>query len=108
MVEIEKLNDERVPVREVPAEAVEGFDKVDRALEMSVIDWLQFAEFPESLIKAQDDSDRAQLTLILIAKRKRYTQFLEEKVERLEKENQILLSRLGSVEVDLEAHRANT
>ena len=45
-------------------------DKVDRALEMQVIDWLQWSEFPESLIKNPDDSDMAQLALELIQKRK--------------------------------------
>lgn len=40
-----------------------SFDKVDRALEMRVIDWLQWSEFPESIAKTPDDSDMAQLAL---------------------------------------------
>ena len=46
------------------------FDKVDRALEIKVIDWLQWSEFPENIGKSPDDSDMAQLTLTLLSKRK--------------------------------------
>ena len=49
---------------------IRGFDKVDRALEIAVIDWLQWADFPESLIENPDGSDMAQLTLTLLNKRK--------------------------------------
>ena len=42
------------------------FDRVDRALEMQVIDWLQWAKFPEIL----GEPDYPQLALTLIAKRK--------------------------------------
>jgi hypothetical protein len=52
------------------------FDKVDRALEIRVIDWLQWSEFPESIAKNPDDSDMAQLALSLISKRKRAYQDL--------------------------------
>ena len=78
-------------------ETAEDFSKVDRALELQVIDWLQFAEFPESLLKTPDDADLAQLTLILIAKRKRYTHELEKKIEELENTNRLLVERLGYI-----------
>lgn len=42
------------------------FEKVDRALEMAVIDWLQWGEFPERL----DKPSLPGLALELIAKRK--------------------------------------
>jgi len=48
------------------------FDKVDRALELRVIDWLQYAEFEENL-----------LTLELIAKRKSAYDRLDHANERL-------------------------
>lgn len=41
-------------------------DKIDRALELQVIDWLQWAEFPDELGKP----DYRELALELIAKRK--------------------------------------
>lgn len=58
----------------------EEFEKVDRALEIQVIDWLQFGEFEENLLKNPDDSDMAQLTLTLINKRKKYCETLEQKL----------------------------
>ena len=56
---------------QIDAPEAQIYSKVDRALEMRVIDWLQWSQFPESLAKAPDDSDMAQLTLELIGKRKR-------------------------------------
>lgn len=58
------------------------YNKVDRALEMQVIDWLQWSEFPENIAKRPDDSDMAQLTLTLLSKRKKV-------FERLQKQNEI-------------------
>ena len=55
-------------------------NKVDRALEMQVIDWLQWSEFPEDIGKRPDDSDMAQLTLELMGKRKNYCKELETKL----------------------------
>lgn len=49
-------------------------NKVDRALELIVIDWLQWNEFPES------DGNKPALALELIAKRKAYTAELETKL----------------------------
>lgn len=73
-------------------------NKVNRALELRVIDWLQFAEFPESLIKTPDDSDMAQLTLILLNERKQFNARLAplhlafmECVQALECNNQVLM-----------------
>jgi hypothetical protein len=55
-------------------------NKVDRALERRVIDWLQWSEFPEDIGKRPDDSDMAQLTLELIGKRKSAYKDLEQKL----------------------------
>ncbi len=49
-----------------PEGSVREFDKVDRALEAGVIDWLQWAEFPQRL----DKPSMPALALELIAKRK--------------------------------------
>lgn len=59
---------------ESPKDAGAEFGKVDRALEMQVIDWLQWGEFEERL----DKPSMPALALELIAKRK--TAF--EKLER--------------------------
>lgn len=64
---------------------MDEFDKVDRALEMQVIDWLQWSEFPENIGKRPDDSDMAQLTLTLLSKRKEAFKKLREENERLKK-----------------------
>lgn len=60
------------------------FDKVDRALEMQVIDWLQWGEFDDSLLKHPNGEDMAQLTLKLIAKRKAAYEALKAKLAELQ------------------------
>lgn len=55
-------------------------DKVDRALEMLVIDWLQFGSFEENLIKRPDGDDMRQLALQLISKRKKANEELKRRV----------------------------
>ncbi len=66
-----------------PKSEQDEFGKVDRILELKVIDWLQWAEFPEDLRKTPDDSDMAQLALILIAKRKSLLDESLAEIERL-------------------------
>ena len=56
------------------------FDKVDRALEMQVIDWLQWADFADDIRKGHGDADKATLTLQLIAKRKAANADLERRL----------------------------
>ena len=55
----------------------EPMNKIDRALEMSVIDWLQWAEFPEHIAKP----DMPRLALELIDKRKKENQRLRQLVK---------------------------
>lgn len=57
------------------------FTKVDRALEMQVIDWLQWDEFKEKL----GGPDYPALALELIAKRKAYTEALLAERDELKK-----------------------
>lgn len=59
----------------------EQFDKVDRALEIQVIDWLQWSEFPDHLAASPSDSDMAQLTLQLLSKRKKVNISLQRDIE---------------------------
>ncbi len=57
------------------ARQILDFDKVDRACEIAVIDWLQWAEFP--------DENKAQLALTMIAKRKAAYQSLQAELDLL-------------------------
>ena len=70
-------------------------NKVDRALELRVIDWLQWGEFEENLLKNPDGSDMAQLTLELISKRKKLC-------NELQKQNEILREALQDLILDIE------
>lgn len=58
-------------------------DKVDRALELQVIDWLQWAEFKDDLRPGHGDADKAALALQLISKRKVAYDDLKEHADRL-------------------------
>ena len=60
----------------------ESMSKVDRALEIAVIDWLQWAEFPEHIAKP----DMPRLALELIDKRKKENQRLRQLVKDLIRE----------------------
>lgn len=60
------------------------FSKVDRALEVAVIDWLQWTDFNDidhTKYNEPDHGTKAQLALELISKRKEYTQALESKLK---------------------------
>jgi len=72
------------------------FDKVDRALEAHVIDWLQFGEFEENLLKNPDGSDMAALTLKLISKRKAAYTALEQQLAETQAEHALLGHMVGS------------
>jgi len=54
-----------------------GFSKVDRALEMQVIDWLQWSDFKE----VAGQKHPAQLALEMISLRKKRVAFLEKELE---------------------------
>lgn len=70
------------------------FDKVDRALEMQVIDWLQYAEFSDDIRRGYGDADKAELALQLIAKRK--AAYL-----RVKEERDALTARVAELEAAL-------
>jgi len=68
------------------------FDKVDRALELQVIDWLQWSAFPEDIGKRPDDSDMAELALVLLGKRKRAFETLQAENKRLREAHSTITS----------------
>lgn len=68
------------------------FNKVDRALEMQVIDWLQWHEFPD---EKPGEKHISCLALELISKRKRA-------YDKLQKENQELKKLIQNIFIEAE------
>ena len=78
-----------------PIAAEREFNKVDRALEMQVIDWLQWGEFPYRL----DKPSMPALALELIAKRKAAVKRLEAELAQARAE----INKLKEYETSLQA-----
>ncbi len=70
------------------SQAGDKFSKVDRALELLVLDWLQWGE--------EFDEQRAALALELIAKRKDYIAELDAEVARLRDKDKLCSCGGGS------------
>lgn len=65
-------------------------NKVDRALEIQVIDWLQWCDFPYY----SNNPNMPELALEFMSKRKKYTKKLEDDIE---KSKEVLISLKSSL-----------